>query len=149
MLAFPILRPMVHDFTVIGAGTHMISLPEDFREVIAVEFPISLSPPHYLVRKSRLDASFYLDQDLYDIDRDYTAGTGWMLYVGASLAVGAHVKTQYLANHDTDMADDSATVITVPAEYENILVAYVVAKAYREHLSLYMQDPTVHTSIIQ
>jgi hypothetical protein len=61
---------------------------------------------------------------------------------------GEHLHINYLANHDTAMADDSTKVISVPDEYENILIAYVVAKGYRERLGHYMQDPTAHTSII-
>jgi len=36
----------------------------------------------------------------------------------------------------------------VPDEYVHIIVAYVVAVAYRERLSLYMIDPTAHVNVI-
>jgi hypothetical protein len=67
---------------------------------------------------------------------------------GSGIAAAAHIKIQYLANHLIGLADDSVALITVPDEYVNILIAYVVAKAYREMLSTYMVDPTAHTSII-
>ncbi len=44
--------------------------------------------------------------------------------------------------------DDSTDEITVPDEYENILIAYCVAKGFRERLGFFMQDPTAHSSII-
>ncbi len=71
-----------------------------------------------------------------------------MVYFSTSIPVGAHVKSQYLANHDTDMADDGTHFITIPDEYEELIIASVVCKAYRERLSFYMQDPTAHQAVI-
>ena len=59
-----------------------------------------------------------------------------------------HIKTSYLANHDTDLDDDDLSLLTVPDEYENILIEAVMCRAYRERLSVAMQDPTAHTSVI-
>ncbi|HSB65036.1 MAG TPA: hypothetical protein VLD65_00565 [Anaerolineales bacterium] len=148
MLAFPILRPMQDDHTVAGAATHVISLPTDFREPISVEYPISQDPPQYLTRKNRFDPGFYEAETYYDIERDYSSSTGWSLWTSKLLAVGVHIKTNYLATHKTDCIDDPASLITVPDEYVHILVAYVVAKGYRERLGVYMQDPTAHMTII-
>jgi hypothetical protein len=64
------------------------------------------------------------------------------------VAALAHIKMQYLANHSTAIVDDVTATWTVPDEYESIVVAYVVAKAYRERLSAYMITPTAHTSTI-
>ena len=148
MMAFPILRPMVDDHTNGAAKVYSYELATDFREVISVEYPISQQPPTYLSRKNRLDPNFYDQEGFYDIDHDYATGKGWYCYVSSGVAALAHIKMQYLANHSTDV-DDVNKLITIPDEYENILIAYVVAKAYRERLGAYMQDPTAHTSIIQ
>ena len=146
MMAFPILRGMELEYTMLAAS-HKVTLPSDFREIISVEYPIDQEPPVYLTRLNHLDPAFYETETHYDIDRDYKTGKGWLLYVAKKLAIGDDVRISYLANHSTDV-DDADKLITVPDEYENILIAYVVAKAYRERLGAYMQDPTAHTSII-
>jgi len=148
MLEFPILRPQLDDHTNGASVVYSFAMPADFREVISVEYPISQQPPAYLVRKNRLDPEFYDEAGFYDIDRDYAGGVGWFMYVSGGIAALAHIKTQYLANHKTDLIDDDESYITVPDEYEPILVAYVVAKGYRERLGAYMQDPTAHMTII-
>jgi hypothetical protein len=147
MWAFPILRPMQDAYTMI-AESHQIALPDDFREIISVEYPIDQEPPTYLARMNRLDPSFFASEDHYDIDRDYATGSGWILWVSKLLAIDEQVNINYLATHDTDLTDAPTSYITVPDEYENILIAYVVAKGYRERLGVYLQDPTAHTSLI-
>jgi len=147
MMAFPILRGMEFEYTMLAAS-HKVTLPADFREIISVEYPIDQEPPVYLTRLNHLDPSFYSAETYYDIDRDYKTGKGWLLYVAKKLAIGEKVRISYLANHSTDVADDNAKLISVPDEYEGILIAFVVAKAYRERLGAYMQDSTAHTSII-
>jgi hypothetical protein len=148
VLNFPILRPMLDDHTNGASVVYSYAAPSDFREVITVEYPISQQPPTYLSRKNRLDEDFWSVINCYDIDHDYSAGTGWFIWVSGGVAALAHIKMQYLANHSTTIVDDSVATWTVPDEYENIVVAYVVAKAYRERLSTYMVTPTAHTSII-
>jgi hypothetical protein len=148
MLAFPILRPAQQVITVAGAASYQHDLASDFREIVSVEYPVSQDPPEFLSRLNRLDPNFYSSDDSYDMDRNYVDGTGWVLFTSKKLAVGQVIKINYLANHDTDLEDDPASYITVPDEYESILVAYVVAKGYRERLGNYMQDPTAHMTII-
>jgi hypothetical protein len=145
---FPILRPMLDDHTNGASVVYSYAAPSDFREVITVEYPISQQPPTYLSRKNRLDEDFWSFTNFYDIDHDYSAGTGWFIWVSGGVAASAHIKMQYLANHSTTIVDDSTATWTVPDVYENIVVAYVVAKAYRERLSAYMITPTAHTSTI-
>jgi hypothetical protein len=148
MLAFPILRPAQQQITVAGSATHQHDLSTDFREIVSVEYPVNQDPPELLHRMNRLDPDFYSQDDHYDIDRNYVDGAGWVLWTAKLLAIGQVIKINYLANHDTDLADEEGSLITVPDEYENILVAYVVAKGYRERLGNYMQDPTAHMTII-
>jgi hypothetical protein len=146
---FPILRPMEFDYMDLVNATYEITLPADFREVISVEYPTGQTPKHYGLRKHRLDPKFYDRDFFYDIDHDYTEGAGWILYMSTNIAAHAHVIVEYLANHDTEMVDNANCFISVPDEYESILVNQVICRAYRERLSKYMQDPTAHTSIIQ
>jgi hypothetical protein len=148
VLNFPILRPVMDDHTNGVTVVYSYAAPSDFREVITIEYPVSTQPPSYLSRKNRLDENFWDGVNYYDIDHDYSSGTGWMIYVSGGVAASAHIKMQYLANHSTTIVDDSSTPWTVPDEYESIIVAYVVAKAYRERLSFYMQNPTAHTSLV-
>ncbi len=147
MTQFPILRPQRSQVTFL-ARVYENPLPADFREIISVEYPVGKLPPVYLVRMNRFDPSYYETDDHYDIDRAYLSGTGWTIWFSHHMESGEIVNINYLANHDIDMEDDPACYITVPDEYVNILVQYVVCKGYRERLGAYMQDPTAHTSII-
>jgi hypothetical protein len=85
----------------------------------------------------------------FAISADLTTDKGWTIYTSKLLPVGDKVTVQYLANHETNLDDDSTDVITVPDEYAHIIIAYVLVKCYRERLSYAMQDPTAHTSVIQ
>jgi hypothetical protein len=82
------------------------------------------------------------------VDHNYAEGVGWIIHFSAELAADDHVKTEYLAGHDLNMADDEQHLITISDEFYGILVAQVLCRAYRERLGVYMQDPTVHTSIV-
>ncbi len=148
MRTFPNLRPMHDDQTIVAGETHGYDMPVDFREVISIEFPISQSPPVYLIQKNRLDPEFYNQDYFYDIDHDYESGNGWVLYFSGTFTVGAHVHMQYFANHDLDMEDDDAHFITIPDEYEGILLASIMCRAYRERLGFMMQNPTATTNVI-
>lgn len=152
--SFPILRPMLDDHTNGAAKVYSYEMPADFRQVISVEYPISQVPPVYLVRKNRLDPTFYDDAGFYDVAHNYTTGivlstsVGWIMYVSGGIDALAHIKTQYLANHDTAMTDDPDVFLSVPDEYESLLIASVMCRAYRERLSFAMQDPTAHMTVI-
>jgi hypothetical protein len=148
MKTFPILRPMKDDHTNGAAVVYSFAAAADFRYVISVEYPINQTPPTYLVRKNRLDPSFYRKSGFYDIDHDYATGSGWIIYVSGGIAALAHIYVQYLANHDVAMADDAGHLITVPDEYENVLIAQVICRAYRERLGYFMQNPTAQTNVI-
>ena len=145
--SFPILRPMLQDYTSI-TSSWTIALPADFREMISVEYPISQQPPAYMVRKNRLDPEFFSSITYFDVDHDYSAGVGWTLYLSTQYRAATHLKIQYLANHDTDMDDEDTSIVTIPDEYETILITQVMCRAYRERLSVVLQDPTAHTTIV-
>jgi hypothetical protein len=148
MLAFPVLRPMEKKVTIEATG-HLFTLPDGFREIITVEFPSSQEPPVFLNRMNHLDPSFYLTDTSYDIERDFPDGTGWVCWFSRRMIIGDEIVINYLANHETDLEDESSSYITIPDEYVPIIVQYVVCKGYRERLGAYMQDPTAHTTIIQ
>ncbi len=148
MLSFPILRPQQDDHVNGASVVYSYDAPTDFREVVSIEYPVAHQPPTYLVRKNHLDPNFYDSEGYYDIDHDYASGTGWQIFVSGGIAAAAHIKMNYLANHEVGLADDYVDLITVPDEYENILIAYCVTKAFRERLGKTLQDPTAHTSVI-
>jgi hypothetical protein len=151
MLAFPILRPTTESLTVAIAAKHNHKLPVDFREIVSVEYPIGEEPPVFLTRMNHFDPQFYQSEDHFDVSRyylDYVSYTGWMVITSKLMPIDEDIKVNYLANHNVDLDDDPADLLTVPDEYEYILVAYVVAKAYRERLSFYSQNPTVYTNLI-
>jgi hypothetical protein len=145
---FPILRPQLDDHAAGLSKEYYFDMPAGFREVISVEYPISQTPPVYLVQKNRLDPHFYGDDGFFDVDHDYATGEGWTMYVSGGVAATAHIKIQYLADHDSALVDASDHYLTIPDEYENLLILSVMCRAYRERLSFVMQDPTAHSSVI-
>lgn len=153
ILQFPILRPKLQVVTML-TESHTVELNDDFREMISVEHPVSQEPPQYLLRKNHFDPDFYTAEIYYDYDWHYSNEAidiypTCMLWTSKMLAAGEVVNIHYLANHETGLEDDVNVYISVPDEYEHILIAYVVMKGYRERLGVYMQDPTAHQWIIQ
>ncbi len=152
ILAFPILRPVQLKLSCPAYasrhGSYALELPDDFRELVCVEYPVAQEPPCFLHRMNRLDPDFYEHDDHYDIDRNYVDGKGFILWTSKIVPVGEYVAINYLGNHKTDLTDSTESLLSVPDEYEHILIAYVAVKGYRERLGAYMQDPTAHTSII-
>jgi hypothetical protein len=147
--SFPILRPMFFDYTVPGQGiTRDIDMPTDFREFISVEYPAGQTPPAYFVRKNHLDPGFYDQPNCFDVDHNYPDGSGNLLYMSIQLRPGVHAYVNYLATHNVTMADDVNHLLSVPDEYETILITSVMCRAYRQRLSVIMTDPTAHTSVI-
>jgi hypothetical protein len=148
MLEFPLLRPKFMGFLLIGPS-HNIELPSDFRSIKSVEFPANQEPPVFISRLNHLEKNFYTNKLVfYDIDLNYTAGTGHVLIFSHLLGPGDEININYLTPHETDLTDNSTDEITVPDEYENVLITYVVAKAYRHLLTLFAVDPTVHENVI-
>jgi hypothetical protein len=146
--AFPILRPMFYDKSSGLSNLWYFRLPDDFREIISVEYPVGFHPVNYLVRKNRLDPTFYYDDSNFDIDYDYTTGDLYFIYFSGQIPAGAHVYVQYLANHDTAMTDEEDVYLTIRDEYETILITFVMCRAYRERLSYHLQNPTIQATII-
>ncbi len=149
--AFPLLRPMYKDHTLVLGDEHGFDLEVDFREMISIEYggqSLTSSNPRYLYRKNRLDPEFYNEPGYYDVDHNFADGAGWHLYTSELLRIGGHIYIQYLANHLWDLDDDADDLITIPDEFETILISSVICRAYRERLSYYMQDPTAHMTVI-
>jgi hypothetical protein len=148
--AFPILRPMFYDCTVPILLTHpnIIDMPVDFRQMISLEYPVGQTPPAYNIRKNRLDPNFTNDIGYFDVDHNYIDGTGYFLYMSKAPPQGVHLYVEYLATHDVAMADDDNHLLSVPDEYETILITSVMCRAYRQRLSVMMVDPTAHTNVI-
>jgi hypothetical protein len=148
LTTFPIPRPMFVDYTVLITDDHGFDLPADFRDIISVEYPVSQTPPHYLLRKNRLDPDFYKQDGFYDVDHNYADGVGWRLYTSDNVRAPSHVYVQYLANHLTHLHDNSTDVITVPDEFVSIIISFVICRAYRERLGWTMQNPSSTAAII-
>jgi hypothetical protein len=145
--AFPILRPRYLDKTA-PANVYKYRLPVDFREIISVEYPITKQPPEYLTRKNRFDPAFWSSSNYFDIDNDYTTGDLYTIYFSGVFTNATHMYLEYLGLHDTDLTDDGAHFISIPDEYETIVITSVMCRAYRERLGKYMQNPTAQSSII-
>jgi hypothetical protein len=140
---FPILRPKEADVSD-AVKEHEIELPSDFKEVVSVQWPIT-SDMRYHVRRSRLEDDFY-NGDYYDIDRDFSTGSGWKLWMGQPVPFAQPARVHYLALHDTAMGE--LTDLTIPDQYLNILTEYCILRAWTERLSNEIRDPTAHSDVI-
>ena len=143
---FPIPRPQDQIFVYVAAQ-HYTTMPTGFREVVWVEYPINQDPPEYLKYKSHFDPDFWGSDEYYDVDRDYTTGTGYLLWTSKEIQAGESVIVSYLSDHDDNLGE--LGVLTIPDRYLNILQLYVIWRAWSERLSVQLQTPTAHTSLIQ
>jgi len=150
ILAFPLLRPDSYAFTLIiePRNSHIVELPEDFRVMVSVEYPASQLPPVYLTRLSYQSPEFYGSDSYYDIERNFTIGKGYQIIFSKELEEGDHAHLNYLVPHDADLMDNGIDELTIQDEYEDILIAYVIARAYRHLMTLFVCDPSAHENTI-
>ena len=144
---FEIYRPKSVTITLTAAG-HSNALPSDFRQVIYVEYPAAQYPPEYLNRRNHLEPGFFDDEYGYDVDRDYDAGEGYLLWTSKYLAIGESIIVRYAAAHTSSFSSELST-ITVENHHVQIIINHVILFAYQERLAIQLQDPTAHTSTIQ
>lgn len=140
---FPILRPKQADLSD-AIKPHEIELPVDYKEITSVQWPIT-DDMRYHTRRSHLEDNFY-NGDYYDVDRDYAAGSGWLLWMGQPVPYAQPCRVSYLALHDTAMGE--LTILSIPDQYLNILTEYCILRAWTERLSNEIRDPTAHSDII-
>lgn len=140
---FPILRPMTADVSD-NLDRHRIELPADFIDIVNVQWPIT-ADMRYHTRRNRLEDDFY-DGDYYDIERDFSTGSGWILWMGQEVPFAQPARVNYLALHDTAMGE--LTTVSVPEQYHNILQEYCILRAWTERLSNEIRNPTAHAETI-
>jgi len=102
------------------AEQHEYDLPADFLHALSVEYPAGEDPAVFLERASESPGG--LDSDHFDIQ-------GTKLILGPSPSAGETYTLQYQAHHDYPDADDDT--LTIPDEDLEILILFVVWKAYR------------------
>jgi hypothetical protein len=144
MLSFPVLRPKLAMYKIgIPDSYHILELPEDYREIMSIEFPTRQDPPEYLIRKNHLNQGFFGTDLYYDVDFNYEAGTGYNLIVSRTLEGDDTFYVNYLTNHDVDLEDNETDLITIPDQYEDVIIMGITTLAYREFLSWVSFEPTV------
>jgi hypothetical protein len=134
---FPILRPMQADISD-ETDEHVIALPSDFKEIVAVQWPIT-DDMRYHTRRSRFSQDFY-DGDYYDVDRDYASGAGWVLWMGQAVDYDQPCRVDYLAEHDDNASENM--VLTIPDQYLNVLTEYCIYRAWTSRLSKEIANPS-------
>jgi hypothetical protein len=127
---------------------HEYPLPVDFLDAILVEYPDGEDPPKYLARKHRTDPAFWLSDDHYDlyVTGDVTESPtvpgesdNDLLIVSPETATGEDIILQYLARHDDSIS--SGDEVTVPARHFDLIVTFVVWRAWVERLGEEEQAP--------
>jgi hypothetical protein len=127
-------------------GVHEHDLPNDFRDIITVEYPQGEDPPEYLDRLHYQDPYFWNSDKNYDIIARHEEILNGILIVSAETTALETIRIEYVGDHDLDLA--SGDQITVPMRHEDLLIAYVVWVAWRELASTEMQDPTSNSSLL-
>ena len=136
----------ITDTIATSAAVQKYDLPSDFRLMESVEYPTGEDPPEYLVRRAYTDRDFWVQDGFYDVLRHRSVGDADELWISSSPAAAETITIIYQGDHD--FALSSATTITVPERHENILVEYVIWRAWVELLGAEQQSPTSNSSLL-
>jgi hypothetical protein len=127
-------------------GQHTFDLPADFISMIQVEYPTGEDPPTYLLRLNRRNPRFWTAAGFYDVEITNDAATTDSVpdnpatfWISDEVVDGETMTWTYTANHDPTVT--TTYHITVPAEHEPLLIAYVVWQALLERLAKEAQSP--------
>lgn len=133
----------------LSAGQQTFELPDDFREMLRVEFPINEDPPRYLKHRPITHPDFWTEPGYYDYHRQPDARTSDpanTLYISDDdLEVTQFLRITYSAAHDTDLGSTDA--ISVPIEHEHIIELFVVWKAMVERTTFYIRTPITEADV--
>ncbi|MGC8838207.1 MAG: hypothetical protein ACP5UM_07305 [Anaerolineae bacterium] len=108
-------------------GVRVYSLPTGCLGILRVEFPEGQDPPAYLTRLDENDPRF--GPGYYAVRWGGFPSGDAVLVLAESPSAGDTYAVHYQAAHD--FPDDDVTPLTIPDEDLDILVLYVVWKAYR------------------
>lgn len=121
------------------------NLPADFIAALSIEYPTGEDPPTYLERRPYA-AEFWDLEGFYDIIYRDDASSQPELWISEEPTTGETIAVEYQAIHDITIA--SSGTITVPAQHEPLLVAYVIWKAWTEQLAEETRSPTSGSSLL-
>lgn len=129
------------------ANTRAYSLPDTYRDVILVEYPVGEDPPEYLERRPVHHPDFWDRDGYYDILLQSAPGLGVptggvadsTLYISEKPSAGESIYVTYTGPHNTDL--DSDDVLSLPDEHEPIIIAFVLWRACQERHNLEAQSP--------
>jgi hypothetical protein len=132
----------------VSAGTRKYDLPDDFRELLSVEYPSGEDPPVYLERRSHRDDNFWGLTGYYDVIylEDATDQSQIWISETPGSATGVSMSIIYQANHDLE--PQSATTLTIPVTHEPIVIEFVIWRAWIELLAAEQQSPTSNSSLL-
>jgi hypothetical protein len=112
------------------AGQRRYSLPADFREAIAVEFPAGADPPNYLLPWSGGQRAFWRHSGAYLTSRRGDATAAGELWLSDRPAGGESIELLYTADHAYPL--QAGDPVTVPGRLHDLLILHAVAAAMRE-----------------
>ncbi len=121
------------------AADHTYDLPNDFLDVISVEYPAGQDPPVYLKRLSRRNPAFWGRAGFYDVEHTGQGNVEATLFISDEVTTGQDIAVTYTAPHDLTI-EDTGTV-TVPPQHYHILILFVVWKAQVERLMNQVASP--------
>jgi hypothetical protein len=133
-----------HVDTIGGTPDHYTLLPEDFLEIVSVEFPLGEDPPVYLQHRSMHHPEFWDRDGYYDVlrsDQIYSAldtdTYNKIVWSRVPLATEGY-KIRYQAAHSATSASDP---ITIRTDHQPILVLFVIWRALKERQAKEAANP--------
>lgn len=126
-------------------GTEFYDLTAWALDVLSVRYPKANDPPEYLVRASRYDSDFWTRADAFDVEHNQDA-TQAVTLILPNVTTGNKADVRVTAIHDTTIAtgDD----ITLPEQYEDVLIRYCVWQCWQRLATEEMVTPTSGSSLV-
>jgi hypothetical protein len=128
-------------------NTRTYALPDTFRSVLLVEYPVGEYPPVYLQRRNVHHPDFWEEDGYYDIIIQpapaLTMPSGGIssskLYISEKPSATEDIRVTYEGPHDDDLT--STDNLSLPPEHEPIVIAFVLWRACQERHNLEAQSP--------
>ena len=129
-----------------AADDRKYDLPAGIQAILSVEYPTGEDPPLYLSPRSHNSGWFWGLVGFYDhiAHRDETDVDE--LWISEEPAASETITIVYEGDHNYDLA--SGGTITVPERYFNILIQFVVWRAWLELLAAEQSSPTNASSLL-
>ncbi len=135
--------PLYVEYTItVQAGVHTYDLENYMHEVISVEYPISQTPPRFLLRKSYTSPEFWVTDGYYDLFKPQTSDSSYpmVLYISDHPTAAGTLNLQVSADHA--LVADPGDETSILDRHLHLIGLFVRWKAFSERASHEVMDPS-------